>query len=240
MMARMKAYLAQVPAFRSISRTTLRRLADACELHRFSKGQVVFEEGQLAHDVWVVKQGWVSLVKRTPSGGLATIFVMTPDEVLCGISAFDRGTYSSGAVCATDSQLIRLPAHVFGELLDQDPQLAKATLLSCCQRIRHMADAISLAQAPVQQRIAHTLLRLQATFGPTIPLTHQELARMAGTRWETSIRTLAGMKRRGWLTSTRGRITLLQPRQLKNLAQSANPSYNTNSTKSGLASGGRA
>ena len=70
-------------------------------------------------------------------------------------------------------------------------------LAICYQQIRRMAEAISLAQAPVEQRIAYVLLRLHRTFGKTIPVTHRELARMVGTRWGTSIWTLSSMKRRG-------------------------------------------
>ncbi len=213
----MERYLERVPIFRPLPLTVLKELAGACEPRHLSKGQVVFEEGRPAHDVWVVRAGWVSLVKRTPKGDLATIFVMTPDEVVCGVSAFEHGAYSSSAVCATTCEILKIPAAVFGDLLDRYPKFAKAVLLSCCQRIRHMAQAISLAQAPVQQRLAYTLLRLKSTFGPTIPVTHHELARMAGTRWETSIRTLAAMKRRGWLHATRGKIVLLAPQHLQAL-----------------------
>lgn len=80
-----------------------------------------------------------------------------------------------------------------------------------------MAEAISLAQAPVEQRLAYVLLRLLATFGKTVPVTHQELSRMAGTRWETSIRTIASFKRKRWLSTSRGKMTILAPQGLRDL-----------------------
>ncbi len=194
-----------------------RRLADESRLRQFQRGQTVFEEGQRADVVWVVKRGWVCLVKRTPQGALTTIFVMTPDEALCGISAFDRGTYSAGAIAATDCTMLAIPAELFAHWLDTTPAFAKRVVMTCARRIRHMADAISLAHAPVEQRVAYVLLRLRATFGDTIPITHQELARMVGARWETSIRTLSAMKRRGCLASSRGQVTVLVPERLRAL-----------------------
>lgn len=209
--------LAQFPLFRTLPQTELKDLAMTCELRRFRKDETIFEEGQPAEAVWIVKRGWVSLVKGTPQGGVATIFAMTPAEPLCGISAFERGTYSSTAIASTDTELITIPAEAFSRLLDRYPALARQVLAICCQRIRRMAEAISLAQAPVEQRIAYVLLRLRRTFGKTIPVTHQELAGMVGTRWETSIRTLSAMKRHGWVASSRGRITVLATRNLQAL-----------------------
>jgi hypothetical protein len=40
---------------------------------------------------------------------------------------------------------------------------------------------------------------------------------MAGTRWETSIRTLSVMKRKGWISSSRGKITVVLPQKLRAL-----------------------
>jgi len=209
--------LRQIPLLRTLPRQALQRIADTCEVWRFQKGQTVFEEGRPAEAVWIVRQGWIYLTKRTPQGGLVTIFVMTPNEALCGISAFDRGTYSATATAATEAQVLQVPAAVFAKLLAQHPKFAQQVLAVCCLRIRHMAETISLASMPVEQRLAHALLRLHAHFGTTVRITHQELARMAGTRLETSIRTVAGLKRRCWLATSRGQLTILQPEQLQNL-----------------------
>lgn len=220
--------LGHIPLFRGIPVAERQTIAPLCELRRFRKGEVIFEEGRPATDVWVVKRGWIYLMKQTPHGGQVTIFTMTPDEALCGISAFDHGAYAATATAATDTQLIRIPAGAFAELLQRHPAFSQQVLLTCCNRIRHMADAISLAQAPVEVRISYTLLRLRAAFGNTVPVTHQELARMAGTRLETSIRTIAGLKRKGWLATSRGKMTVLHPAKLKGLIpSSATPEYGT-------------
>lgn len=213
----MDGYIAQAPVFRTLPSAEHRRISHVAELRRFRKGETVFEEGNPAESVWVVKRGWVYLVKRTPQGDRATIFTMTPDEALCGVSAFDHGTYSAAAIAATDTQLIKVPAEVFSRLLDRYPKFAKQVLLTCCLRMRHMAEAITLSQAPVEKRIAYVLLRLRASFKNPVPVTHQELARMAGTRLETSIRTVAIFKRKGWLSTSRGKMTILRPDQLKTL-----------------------
>ena len=213
----MHRQLASVPLFHALPPTALQHVADSCTLRRFRKGESIFTEGDPAASVWIIRRGWVYLMKRTPAGGLATIFAMTRDEAICGISAFDHGTYAAGAIAASDAQLIQIPADAFSRLLERHPAFAHQVLLMCCRRIRHMAEAISVGQATVEQRVAYVLLRLRATAGKTIPITHHELARMAGTRWETSIRTLSAMKQRGWIATARGHVTVLAPARLRAL-----------------------
>lgn len=41
--------------------------------------------------------------------------------------------------------------------------------------------------------------------------------------WETSIRTLSAMKRKGWLASGRGRVTILHPQSLRKLLDHRTP-----------------
>ena len=214
----MKSFLIRIPLFRAISPTRLDALETSAELRRFRKGEILFKEGLPAESVWLIQRGWVYLVKRTPQGTPVTIFTVTPEEVLCGFSAVvGQSAYYASAVAATDTTAVRVPHADFARLLRDQPGFAEEVLAIYHTRMRHLAEAISLAQAPVEQRLAYALLRLRATFGKTIPITHHELSHMAGTRWETSIRILSAMKRKGWIISSRGKMTLLLPRKLRAL-----------------------
>ena len=214
-------HLAKTPLFQTISVSGLKQLSDVCELRRFHKGEHLFDEGQPAASTWVIQRGWVYLVKRTPQGVPVTIFTVTPEEVLCGYSAVvGHGVYYASAVAATDTTAIRVPGEEFTRLVRHQAGFAERVLVIYHTRMRRMADAIALAHAPVEQRLAHTLLRLKATFGNPISVTHQELAHMAGTRWETSIRTIAVFKRKRWLSSSRGKMVVLQPKALQALLAS--------------------
>ena len=214
----MNDYLSQIALFRTLPAAQLKQISEHCELRRFRKGEALFKDGLLAESVWLIQHGWVYLVKRTPLGLPVTIFTVTPEEVLCGFSAvIDHGAYYASAIAATDTTAIRVPRQEFTRLLKDQPGFAEQVLAIYHTRMRHMAEAISLASSPVEQRLAYTLLRLKSSFGKTIPVTHQELARMAGTRWETSIRTIASFKRKHWLSTSRGKMTILRPDQLKTL-----------------------
>lgn len=211
-------YLDQLPLFQKLSKADLKHLGEVCEIRRFSKRETLFEEGRPADSVWIIQRGWVYLVKRTPHGVPVTVFTVTPADVLCGYSAVAGGSsYYASAVAATETGAIRIPCADFTALLRHQPRFAERVLAIYHARMRHMAEAITLAQAPVEQRVAYTLLRLKTAFGDTIPVTHRELGHMVGARWETSIRTLSMFKRKQWLSTSRGKVTVVRPDQLKAL-----------------------
>lgn len=214
----MRGSLARIKLFQELPARVLLTLSDAVHLQRFCKGEVLFEEGRPALTVWLIRRGWVHLTKRTPSGTQTTIFTVTPEELLCGVSAVvGKRVYYASAVAATETTALSVPQALFSQLLAEQPEFAMQVLAIYHARMEEMAKTMSLAQAPVEQRLAHVLLRLRSAFGSAIPITHHELACMAATRWETSIRTLSAMKRAGWVASSRGRITLLVPSKLRAL-----------------------
>ena len=210
--------LARIPLFQTIPPKRLQEIGTIAELRRFRKGETIFKESQPAERVWLIQHGWVHLAKYTPQGTQVTIFTVTPGEMLCGFSAvLGYGTYYASAVAATDTTALGIPREAFSRLLQEQPGFAESILTIYHTRMRNMAEAISLGQAPVEQRLAYTLLRLRSSFGNVVPVTHHELARMAGTRWETSIRTLSVMKRRKWITTSRGKMTVVAPQKLRAL-----------------------
>ena len=204
-------FLSRCPPFQALSEEELNRLAEGMGEKVFSPGEVVFREGEAARHVWVVKSGRIRLVKQNGLPHPRTIFILTPEEVFCGISAFDHTAYSATGIAATESILLQIPMEVFDELLDRSTLFARELLAVCCQRIRHMAEAYCVSQAPVETRILHVLSHLQKDFGSTLPFTRREIAEMAGTTVETSIRTLSRLKKKGYVRSSRGKIVLLNP-----------------------------
>jgi CRP/FNR family transcriptional regulator len=212
----MNGELNRIALFDGLPADALEGLKACTDLLSFARGTVIFRENEPADAVWIVRHGWVFLTKGAGPDAV-TIFSMTPDEAICGVSAFDHGVYSATAVAATDSRLLRVPAEAFSALLDCSSEFSRRVLLTCCLRMRHMAEAMSLAHQPVERRIAYALLRLRDSFGNTLPISHNELAHMAGTRLETSIRTLAVFKRRNWLSVSRRRMTIRSARPLRKL-----------------------
>lgn len=215
----METFLARIPLFSTLPKEALHSLIQHCSEQRYPKGRFVFREGEGAESVWVVKEGWLQLVRHTSSDKPITLFIMTPDEVLCGLSAFDHSVYSADGIAVTEAVLIHVPASIFSKLMEDHPAFARETLTICCHRIKKMGQAYAMAYEPVKERIASVLVRLYEKFGRELPFTHREIAQMAGTTTESCIRTLSQMKKQGWV---KGRRSCVELKNLKSIERLLN------------------
>lgn len=178
------------------------------------KGVVLFREGEPAESLWILKRGWVRLIKRTADGKSLTLDLVTPKDSLCGLSAFSGARYLASAVAATPIEAVRLAAKKVQQLLQSHAPFAACVTGIFSRRFHHMASSYAAAFAPVEQRIAAVLLRLEEDFGDTLPVTRREVAEMAGTTVETAIRVTNRMRRENLLLMKRGQIVLADPKAL--------------------------
>ena len=195
-------------------------MASASHEKRYAKGETVFRAGDPAETVCVVKEGRVHLMKFLEGGQVSTTCVMTAGEPFCCLPALDRKPYPVDAVAAVDSVVVRIPTTAFHELLEKNPAFLQDSLCLFCDRLRDVEHKSCMVYDPVERRLAQALLTLSKKFGPTIPLTKQELAELASTTVETTIRVFSQLKKQGVLRSSRGSTTIAKPESLERLAGS--------------------
>ncbi len=216
--------LAAVPLFQTLSPPRRQRLSDAAVIEFVKRGVVLFQQGNPAATMWVVLNGWVHLVR---SGGTAAdrpvvIFTITPAETLCGISALAGGRYSVTAIAGTHCQVARLPAALLTEALTHEAAFTHAVLQLCIRRLQHIAQQYGSMAEPVSHRLIRSLLRLRQQFGATVPVTHRELAQMSWTTTESAIRIVRSLKQQGYVSGTRGQMTIAHPDGLEHLLSGSN------------------
>jgi len=213
----MDRFLATVEPFKRLSAMEKQRLAQAAREKRYARGKTIFRAGEPAEAVCVVKEGRVHLMKFLEGGQASTTCVMTPGETFCCLPALDGKPYPVDAVAAEDSVVVRIPTTVFQELLRRSPSFLQDSLCLFCDRLRQVEDKSCMTYDSVEQRLAKALLTLSKKFGQTIPLTKQELAELANTTQETTIRILSQLSKQGVIRSARGKTTVLHPEKLSAL-----------------------
>lgn len=209
--------LSTIEPFKRLSVPARQQLATACREKQYAKGETIFRAGQPSDAVWVVKTGRVHLMHFLPDGKASTTCVMAPGETFCCLPALDRKCYPVDAVVAVESTLIRVPTEAFHQAMARSPGFAQQALCLFCDRLRQVEHKGCMVYEPAEARLAQVLLTLSKKFGPTIPLTRQELAELAGITPETAIRTLSRFKAERLIRSSRGQTTLVRPEQLQAL-----------------------
>ena len=216
----MEQFLSHIELFKKLTPAQRQRLASVSREKRYAKGETVFREGEPADSVCIVKEGRVHLMKFLASGQASTTCVMAAGETFCCLPALDRKPYPADAVAAVDSTVVRIPTQAFHELMQQNPAFLQESLCHFCSRLREVEHKSCTMHDPVEQRLAQTLMNLTKKFGPTIPLTKHELAEMASTTVETTIRVLSQFKKDSLIKSSRGSTTIAKPEKLRELSGS--------------------
>src|SRR5574341_2250458 len=115
-------FLKQIKAFRSLTREEFSHLCGEIGEKFFAKNEVIFKEGQGSRFVWLIKSGWVHLIRHASVGNTVILLTMTPQEILCGVSAFDQKPYAADAIAATACSLLMIPSEFFGDLLNENTE----------------------------------------------------------------------------------------------------------------------
>lgn len=213
----MVQFLSTVELFKRLPSSERKRLAQTAHEKRYEKGDTIFREGQPAEAVWIVKSGRVHLMKFLADGKASTTCVMKSGEPFCCLPAMDGKPYPVDAMAAVDSVVVRIPLAAFHQAMERSSAFTHDTLCLFCDRLRQVEDKSCMTYDSVERRLAKALLMLSKKFGQTIPLTKHELAELANTTQETTIRILSQLSRQRIIRSSRGSTTILHPEKLSAL-----------------------
>lgn len=183
----------------------------------YPRGSILFHAEDHADHIWLVKKGRVHLSQYTSAGRILTRCVLTPGEVFCCLSAMDKKPYPADAMAALESVVLRIPMEMFNKWMQDYPAFAEKVICLFCDRLRTAEHRGCQFQEPVPERILSVLWILFKKFGDTIPFTCREVSEMAGTTVETTIRTIANLRKQKLIRTSRAKITIVDVPKLQGL-----------------------
>jgi CRP/FNR family transcriptional regulator, cyclic AMP receptor protein len=189
------------------------------------RGDILFMEGSPATHVVTVVEGYVKLVKHSPSGKEVIVGIGGPGEVLGEISLLDRRPYDATAVVMTRAVVLRESSERVLREMARDPAMLRSLALLLSVRLRETQATVQrLATERVENRIATLLIKFAERHGVPgdvalrVPLTRQELADMVGATVETTIRTVSRFIQEGILERRGRRLVITDLDSLKAVA----------------------
>ncbi len=186
-------------------------VAEASRLH-LQRGDVVFDEGEVADRMFVVRHGRVAISKRSLEAKESIVALMEAGDLFGEMSLFDGEHRSAGARALEACELVAVPYAPLAAVLAQSPTLLWPMVTLLCRRLRAtdaaLADSLFL---DVTGRTAKRLLELaggQDEFA--LPITQEELAGMVGASRERVNKALAQFIRLRWLAVNDRRYRILK------------------------------
>ena len=201
------------------TREDLAPLADISHWRRHKRGELVFRQGEAPHHAHIVQAGRVKVFMTSASGQVFSILIAGPGNTLHAVACFGPIARVFTAQAMTDVRLLAIPAGAFVEFVIRHPKCAQSTINVMASHFFSVTQRImDLIEEEVSQRILNSLTLLCERFGADLPLNNVDLAELAGTTRETTVRVLSRLSEMGILLKHRGRIEILDLEQLKTMA----------------------
>ena len=192
-----------------------------------ARAQTLARQGEPASHFYLLESGFLKLLQLTAEGTELIVRFIAPGDPFGGVVALNDAPYPVTAVAVQPSVALSWARDSVAALLGDTPQVRVNIMREMSM---HMTAALTrvreLTTASVDQRLAHTILRLAEQCGRpekdgvliAQPLTRQEIADLTGTTLYTASRTLAKWESLG-VVETRQRMLLVRSRrQLESIA----------------------
>lgn len=194
----------------------------------YKKGQIVLHEGRNPNGIYCIKSGIIKISKTGIDGKEQIVRIVMPGGLL-GIRAFvAERNYQASATALEDSVICFIDKKTFYDIISKYPHILQCIMKNLSSLLEEAENKLtSIAQKPVRERIAETLLTLNKIFKDgdcqceksTINLSREDLANLVGTATETIIRILSEFKDENLIIIIGRKIILHDPEGLKRIAR---------------------
>jgi CRP-like cAMP-binding protein len=179
------------------------------------RGQIIFHEGRIPQGVYCLNEGKVKIYRLGNDGKEQVVRIVTPNSFF-GLRALISGwKYSTSAVTLEDSVICMIPKKPFLNVTLKNPEVSHCFMVFLSSMLEDAESKLtSLAQKPVKERLAETLLTLHEVFNKQggnnhINLSRTDLANIVGTATESVIRLLSELKDEKIIDISGRRIVIL-------------------------------
>ncbi len=200
----------------------------------YEKGQHIFYAGRTPTGIFCLLNGKIKISKIGFDGKEQIVRFVLPGQLL-GVRALltDR-SYRAFATALEDSTVCYINKDSFSKITDKYPEINHCLLSTLGQLLEEAEEKMtSMAQKPVRERLAETLLFLNTIFKTedasdfttkktSIVLPREDMANIVGTATETVIRLLSDFKSENLIQIDGRKITIIDIPGLQRIAKITN------------------
>jgi len=198
--------------FQALEPDELARIVDQASPQKLQRGDPVFDEGDPAERMFVIRYGRVAITRRSAEHKESIVALMEAGDLFGEMGLFDGEPRSAGARALVPSELVVVPFAPLMRVFDDRPTLLRPMVKLLCRRVR--AGDAALADSrflDVSGRTAKRLLELSGGRDEfAMPVTQEELAGMVGASRERVNKAIASFVRLGWVAVSDRRYRILR------------------------------
>jgi CRP-like cAMP-binding protein len=212
---------------RHLETVDLDRIGRSRIAHRYERGHILHYEGTPCTGVLCIYSGLAKVYRSAPGDRTYILHLAGPGTLLGLESCIVGKLHATTAEMVEPGVVCHHERAVFELLVRERPEIARLLLEALVENLRtSQAERAELAVGDAREKVARVLVRLARRYGIAaaegvrlgVPLTRQEIAEMAGTATETTIRQLTLFRDQGLLESVGRELVLLKPEHLARIA----------------------
>lgn len=197
------------------------KLLENREIRRYSKKDIIYEAGQYPKWLYYIVSGNVKSYQINDFGKEYTTNIYSSNEFFGYIPLLKNEKYHASVSVIDDCELKLIPVEDFTLLLYNNKEFAaKFIKILANQSEESEKQLLELAYSSVRKRVANALLKFSESKNTrTMSILRDDIANLAGTAKETTIRTLSDFKSEGLIAIDDNKIELLNIEKLRNMPQ---------------------
>ncbi len=217
-------FIAETIFFKGLPDAHIQALLNISREKKFSKGEMIFFEGDNGEGFYINVDGMVKVFKTSPDGKEQILHIFGSGEPYGEVPVFSGKTFPASAQALSDCKALLFPRQAIVELISANPTIALNMLAVLSLRLRQFTVQVeNLSLKEVPGRLAAHLLMLyfeQSQKNPILlNISKTQLASLLGTIPETLSRILAKMAGLGLVHVQGRKIKILDRAGLELLAQ---------------------
>ncbi|GAA3696185.1 Crp/Fnr family transcriptional regulator [Sphingomonas cynarae] len=191
------------------------------------RGVNLVREGERVERIHLILSGWAARYKLLPNGSRQITALLLPGD-LCDLRCSMLARMDDGIVALTPIHVAFVPPDAITRLERTWPSIAHALSWYCLvEQATTRAWIVNMGRRHALERVAHLFCELSTRLAvvsdapdqpPHFPLTQEEIADALGLTAVHVNRVLHELRRREFITSRRGGLTILDLPGLKEMA----------------------
>ena len=203
--------------FSRVAREQLVALATQMSEQRYAAKHLIFQEGDLGDDLYMVETGIVRITMDSREGDQAILGEVHPCETFGELGVLDGAPRSATATAMVETTAFRLPGRAFRDLIHTDPEFRQSVLVGLADEVRRASRNVGeLHFLDVRGRLAARLAALAREAAPNHDrdvrleprFSQSEFAAMVGATRQSVNRALADLEDDGLIEVDGRQITI--------------------------------
>ena len=208
------------PEFINCGESAMISLMESATLANIPAGQQVFASGGICENYLLLLKGSVKAQLLSKNGREILLYRVLPGDscVLTTSCLLSGDTYPADAYTEEDVSAFVISSHAFYRCMDKSPFFREFVFTNFASRLSGVIGRMDeVVFSGIDSRLAKELLNAKQD---TLKITHQELATKLGSVREVISRHLKQFEVNGWVSLSRGTITLVDEKALEKLTNS--------------------